>query len=99
MRGGQALTLLYNQINSLTGDEDSQRFMINLMQKAAVPYMNILQLWIQKGVIVDPQQEFLVEDHEVICHEELPKHYSDDYWEKRYNYYDFFSYIILYIRN
>lgn len=46
--------------------------------------MNILQLWIQKGVINDPQQEFLVEDNEVIRREELPEHYSADYWEKRY---------------
>lgn len=99
MRGGQALTLLYNQINALTGDEDAQKFMIQLTQKAAVPYMNILQLWIQKGVIVDPQDEFLVEDHEVICHEELPKHYSDDYWEKRYSYYCLTSIKIIYNYN
>ncbi|XP_013102143.1 gamma-tubulin complex component 2 homolog isoform X3 [Stomoxys calcitrans] len=84
LRGGQALTLLFNQISSLTGDEESQKFMIQLTQRAAVPYMNILQLWIQKGVINDPQQEFLVEDNEVIRREELPEHYSADYWEKRY---------------
>ncbi|XP_075155551.1 gamma-tubulin ring protein 84 isoform X2 [Haematobia irritans] len=84
LRGGQALTLLFNQISSLTGDEESQKFMIQLTQRAAMPYMNILQLWIQKGVINDPQQEFLVEDNEVIRREELPEHYSADYWEKRY---------------
>ncbi|XP_067638789.1 gamma-tubulin complex component 2 homolog isoform X2 [Eurosta solidaginis] len=84
LRGGQALTLLYNKISALTGDEDSQKFVIQLTQLAAVPYMEILQLWIQKGVICDPQQEFLVEDNEVIRREELPEHYSADYWEKRY---------------
>lgn len=84
LRGGQALTLLYDKINSLTGDEESQKFMIQLTQQAAVPYMDILQLWVQKGVINDPQQEFLVEDNEVIRREELPEHYSADYWEKRY---------------
>lgn len=83
-RGGQALTLLYDKINSLTGDEESQKFMIQLTQFAAVPYMDILQLWVQKGVINDPHQEFLVEDNEVIRREELPEHYSADYWEKRY---------------
>ncbi|XP_073828149.1 gamma-tubulin ring protein 84 isoform X1 [Musca autumnalis] len=84
LRGGQALTLLFNKISALTGDEESQKFLIQLTQRAAVPYMNILQLWIQKGVINDPQQEFLVEDNEVIRREELPEHYSADYWEKRY---------------
>lgn len=84
MRGGQALTLLFDRISSLTGDEESQRFLVQLTQIAAVPYMDILQLWIQKGVIDDPQQEFLVEDNEVIQREELPEHYSADYWEKRF---------------
>ncbi|XP_037917407.1 gamma-tubulin complex component 2 homolog isoform X2 [Hermetia illucens] len=84
LRGGQALTLLYDRINALTGDEESQKFLIQLTQLAAVPYMEILQMWIQKGVIDDPQEEFLVEDNEVIRREELPEHYSADYWEKRY---------------
>ncbi|XP_036227796.2 gamma-tubulin complex component 2 homolog isoform X4 [Bactrocera oleae] len=84
LRGGQALTLLFNKISTLTGDEESQKFVIQLTQLAAVPYMEILQLWVQKGVICDPQQEFLVEDNEVIRREELPEHYSADYWEKRY---------------
>lgn len=84
LRGGQALTLLFNKISALTGDEESQKFVIQLTQLAAVPYMEILQLWVQKGVICDPQQEFLVEDNEVIRREELPEHYSADYWEKRY---------------
>ncbi|XP_011187548.1 gamma-tubulin complex component 2 homolog isoform X2 [Zeugodacus cucurbitae] len=84
LRGGQALTLLFNKISTLTGDEESQKFVIQLTHLAAVPYMEILQLWVQKGVICDPQQEFLVEDNEVIRREELPEHYSADYWEKRY---------------
>ncbi|XP_004536680.1 gamma-tubulin complex component 2 homolog isoform X2 [Ceratitis capitata] len=84
LRGGQVLTLLYNKISALTGDEESQKFVIQLTQLASVPYMEILQLWVQKGVICDPQQEFLVEDNEVIRREELPEHYSADYWEKRY---------------
>ncbi|XP_054729758.1 gamma-tubulin complex component 2 homolog isoform X1 [Anastrepha obliqua] len=84
LRGGQVLTLLFNKISALTGDEESQKFVIQLTQLAAVPYMEILQLWVQKGVICDPQQEFLVEDNEVIRREELPEHYSADYWEKRY---------------
>ena len=77
------MTLLVDKISSLTGDEESQKFMKQLTQLAAVPYMNILQFWIQEGVICDPQQEFLVEDNEIIRREELPKNYSADYWEKR----------------
>ncbi|XP_055388883.1 gamma-tubulin complex component 2 homolog isoform X2 [Condylostylus longicornis] len=84
LKGGRVLTLLYDKINCLTGREDSQKILISLTQSVSVPYMDILQLWIQKGVINDPQQEFLVEDNEVIRREELPENYSADYWEKRY---------------
>lgn len=84
IRGGRVLTLLHDKITSFTGDLSSQKILIHLTQLSAVPYMEILQLWISKGVIIDPQQEFLVEDNELIRREELPEHYSADYWEKRY---------------
>ncbi|XP_037939235.1 gamma-tubulin complex component 2 homolog isoform X2 [Teleopsis dalmanni] len=84
VRGGAVLTVLYNKIGALTGDEESQKFIIQLTEMAAVPYMDILQLWIQKGVINDPQNEFLVEDNEIITQKETPAGYSEGYWEKRY---------------
>ncbi|KAI8034722.1 gamma-tubulin complex component 2 homolog isoform X1 [Drosophila gunungcola] len=83
-RGAAVLTLLHERIKRLEGDRSAQKLIIGLMRKAAEPYMQMLKLWIQKGVIVDRNQEFLVEDNEVIHRDELPEHYSDDYWEKRY---------------
>lgn len=74
---------MYDKINSLTGDEESQSFIKRLTELAAVPYMEILQFWIKEGIIRDPQQEFLVEDNEGISKDNLPKQYSADYWEKR----------------
>lgn len=85
IKGGRVLTVLHDKISSLTGDSPSQKLLIHLTQMAAVPYMEIMQLWILKGVIVDPQMEFFVVDHERIEREEMPEqHYSADYWEKRY---------------
>lgn len=46
--------------------------------------MNILYLWITKGIIDDPQNEFLIEDNEIKSRDETPENYSTDYWEKRY---------------
>ncbi|XP_037723879.1 gamma-tubulin complex component 2 homolog isoform X2 [Drosophila subpulchrella] len=79
------LTYLHERIKRLEGDRQTQRLIIGLARKAAEPYMRMLKLWIQKGTIVDRNQEFLVEDNEVIHRDELPEHYSDDYWEKRYS--------------
>lgn len=78
------MSLLQERIKRMEGDKAAQKVMIDLMSKASAPYMRMLQLWIQKGVIVDDTQEFLVADNEVIHKGELPEHYSDDYWEKRY---------------
>ncbi|XP_033171232.1 gamma-tubulin complex component 2 homolog isoform X1 [Drosophila mauritiana] len=83
-RDAEVLTFLHERIKRLEGNKDAQQLIIGLVRKAAKPYMRMLQMWIQKGVIVDRHQEFLVVDNEVIHRDELPEHYSDDYWERRY---------------
>ncbi|PSN40194.1 Gamma-tubulin complex component 2 [Blattella germanica] len=83
-KGGKVLSLLHERTSSYIGDPTGQELCLYLTQKACVPYMEILEKWIFKGVICDPYQEFLVEDNEVIQKEELPLDYSADYWEKRY---------------
>jgi gamma-tubulin complex component 2 len=75
------LTLLHDRITSLSGDTNTQKILLHLTQLAAVPYMQILQLWILKGVIWDPQHEFLVEDTKLERESQIC---TDDYWEKRY---------------
>ncbi|XP_017055579.1 gamma-tubulin complex component 2 homolog isoform X2 [Drosophila ficusphila] len=84
MHDAAVLTYLHKRIKRLEGDREAQKIIIGLTRKAAEPYMRMLKLWIQKGVIVDRNREFMVEDNEVIHRGELPEHYSDDYWEKRY---------------
>ncbi|XP_017066983.1 gamma-tubulin complex component 2 homolog isoform X2 [Drosophila eugracilis] len=83
-RGAAVLTYLHERIKRLEGDQIAQQLIIGLARKAAEPYMRMLKLWIQKGVIVDRNREFLVEDNEVVHRDEMPEHYSDDYWVKRY---------------
>ncbi|KAL5282746.1 TUBGCP2 family protein [Megaselia abdita] len=84
LTGGQILTLLYDKVNYLSGDEQTQKFITELLKRASLPYMNILYLWITKGIIDDPQNEFLIEDNEIKSRDETPENYSTDYWEKRY---------------
>lgn len=85
IRGGNVLTRLHDNIALYSGDRSSQQILIYLTQKAAEPYMEILKLWIFKGVIRDPKMEFLVEDNEKECQNpEQNENYFDDFWEKRY---------------
>lgn len=79
-RGGQVLTLLHNRITATSGTNHAQRVLVHLIESAAVPFMEMLQLWIYRGVINDPQQEFLIE-HSAM---ELTENELVDYWEKQY---------------
>uniref|UniRef100_A0A1Q3G1T4 Gamma-tubulin complex component n=1 Tax=Culex tarsalis TaxID=7177 RepID=A0A1Q3G1T4_CULTA len=79
-RGGTVLTLLHDKITSTAGDEKSQKVLIHLIEQAAVPYMEMLQLWIRDGVISDPRREFLIE-HNVM---DLAENELMDYWERQY---------------
>lgn len=85
LRGATILTVLYDKISTHSGDEQSQQILINLTEKTAIPYINILELWILKGVIIDPYEEFMIADSEIIRREEIEvNQYSASYWEKRY---------------
>jgi gamma-tubulin complex component 2 len=81
IRGGNVLTMLHDTIGLYSGDKNSQKIIIHLIQKAAVPYMEMLSLWIFKGIVHDPRNEFFVEDHDKDLKNE---NYWNDYWEKRF---------------
>ncbi|XP_060820423.1 gamma-tubulin complex component 2-like isoform X2 [Bombus pascuorum] len=83
-KGGKVLSLLHEQANNINGEAKFKELCLFLIQTASVPYMQILEKWVYKGVICDPYEEFFVEDNELIHREELPIDYSADYWEKRY---------------
>ncbi|XP_034825232.1 gamma-tubulin complex component 2-like isoform X2 [Maniola hyperantus] len=84
LRGGAVLTVLHEKTSILMGDARAQEISLFLTERACRPYLNILDQWIHKGTIIDPFQEFMIEDNELINKEELPVDYSADYWEKRY---------------
>ncbi|XP_070191427.1 gamma-tubulin complex component 2-like isoform X2 [Littorina saxatilis] len=82
--GGAVLSLLHEKTSSLIGDAKSQELCLFLTQSACVPYFEILEKWIYKGIIRDPYSEFLVEENEKIQKEKLLEEYNDAYWEQHY---------------
>lgn len=80
--GGSVLTLLHERVISLSGDLDTQKILLFLSKSAAVPYLEMLKIWLSKGIIYDPGNEFFIKD----CQNSkngLPMH-SLIYWEGRY---------------
>lgn len=52
------MSLLHEQtLNNISGEAKSKELCLYLMQAASIPYMQILEKWVYKGVICDPYQE------------------------------------------
>lgn len=48
--GGSILSLLFDEITLQTGDAKAQKMIIDLTERASVPYIEMLELWILKGL-------------------------------------------------
>lgn len=81
--GGSTLTLLHDRTYNFTGDSQAQELCLYLTKAASVPYFEILEKWIYRGIIKDPYSEFMVEEHE-LQKEKIQEDYNDKYWDQRY---------------
>ncbi|XP_071958685.1 gamma-tubulin complex component 2-like isoform X2 [Antedon mediterranea] len=82
--GGSVLSLLHEKTTAMIGDAKAQDLCLYLTQSACVPYFEILEKWIYKGIIRDPYCEFMVEENDSVHKEKLQWEYNDAYWEQRY---------------
>lgn len=60
LNAGQILSYLEDKITS--GDEIAHSVYVFLAQSSAVPFINILEKWVVKGIIIDPMGEFMLEE-------------------------------------
>ncbi|XP_061837149.1 gamma-tubulin complex component 2 isoform X2 [Nerophis lumbriciformis] len=81
--GGATLSLLHDRTFNFTGDAQAQEVCLYLTKAASLPYFEILEKWIYRGVIRDPYSEFMVEEHE-LQKEKIQEDYNDKYWDQRY---------------
>ncbi|CAL8282835.1 unnamed protein product [Merluccius merluccius] len=81
--GGSTLSLLHDRTFNFTGDSQAQELCLYLTKAASVPYFEILEKWIYRGIIKDPYSEFMVEEHE-LQKEKIQEDYNDKYWDQRY---------------
>lgn len=62
LKAAQILSYLTDQITALTGDEMLQQMHTVLAEQTAVPFMEMIDMWMRKGVILDPLGEFMLEE-------------------------------------
>lgn len=56
--GGSTLSLLHDRTFNYTGDSQAQELCLYLTKAASVPYFEILEKWIYRGIIKDPYRYF-----------------------------------------
>jgi gamma-tubulin complex component 2 len=77
-RGGSLLNILAAEARSVGGDERASKLMQFLINKAAVPFMDMLADWTLKGRVNDTYAEFMVEATVVVGRND------DSYWQRCY---------------
>lgn len=83
-RGGRTLTLLNGLTIRLLGDQKSQDVVLHLIKAASTPFFDMLSLWLQRGEVNDPYDEFMIFENSEITIGSLHEEYNDYFWERRY---------------
>jgi gamma-tubulin complex component 2 len=84
VKGGEVLAILHERLQNMGGDPAAKRLYGVLMEAAGRPYVDMVQLWIRTGKLVDPYDELCVKESKFIDRETLEVDYTDEYWERRY---------------
>eukprot|EP00037_Helgoeca_nana_P021398 m.215931 g.215931 ORF g.215931 m.215931 type:complete len:877 (+) comp25633_c0_seq1:245-2875(+) len=84
LKGGALLSLLHDHVIGQLNDATAAEIALHLAQLASVPYFDMLEQWIYRGVVDDSYGEFMVQEDTSINRDKSVKEYNDAYWEKRY---------------
>lgn len=85
LKGGALLNSIFKSMLSAS-DQIHKKIFTFLLEKASVPYLEILSKWIHFGEIEDPYEEFLIKEHKELSKENLNKDFNDKYWDERFEF-------------
>jgi gamma-tubulin complex component 2 len=83
LKGGALLNSIYKSLTAAS-DAIHKKIFNFLLEKASVPYLEILSKWIYLGEIEDPYEEFLIKENKELSKENLNKDFNDRYWDSRF---------------
>lgn len=84
VKGGEVLAILDERMQNMSGDPAAKELYGALLQAAGKPYVDMVQVWIRTGRLVDPYEELCVKESKFIDRGTLEMDYTDEYWERRY---------------
>lgn len=84
-RGGELLGALYGLAAGFVGDEEVRSVMEFIIGRAAAPVLDILHVWVQRGVVDDPYGEFFIKENHRYRRGALREDTASvKFWELRY---------------
>ena len=78
-KGSSVLDLLYEKIKDYSGDQKIQELVYYLAQMASKPYLSMLENWINRGLIKDPYNEFMIVEDKQISNDYSKGNINDKY--------------------
>ncbi|KAJ3042646.1 hypothetical protein HDV00_006925 [Rhizophlyctis rosea] len=82
--GGILLGLISQRMICLSGDQTAKQLYAHLLSSSSVPYFETLRKWIHFGEVLDPYDEFMIQERRGLSKEQLREDFNDIYWEQRY---------------
>ena len=83
LKGGNLINTIYNFLQN-TSDFELQKVYLNLIEKAFIPYMEMLKNWVCSGYLEDCYDEFMVSSNKLFTKENIGVYYNELYWDKKY---------------
>jgi gamma-tubulin complex component 2 len=84
-RGATILTIIHEKAVNSAGHAAAQHILYFLTRETSKPYLDMITGWIQKGVLKDDHNEFMINAREELGKEKLQNVYNDSYWEQHYS--------------
>ncbi|OJA13580.1 hypothetical protein AZE42_09873 [Rhizopogon vesiculosus] len=84
VKGGEVLAVIYERMQTMSGDPTAVKVYGTLLTAAGVPYVEMLRVWTTTGRLEDPYEELCVKESKFISKGILEVDYTDEYWERRY---------------
>ncbi|RKP17697.1 hypothetical protein ROZALSC1DRAFT_16048 [Rozella allomycis CSF55] len=83
-KGGSLLSLIYDTYICYSGDEKIKEMYCNILRVTSEPYYEMIFVWMSKGEIRDPYEEFMIKEQPEYSKEDLKEDFNDGFWTSRF---------------
>lgn len=83
--GAALLDLIHEHVENSEGDSVAMKLLGSLLEDVRAPYYTMVEEWLAEGTLMDPEQEFLIQEDRKMTKESLVGEHVSQYWQRRYS--------------